>query len=144
MSEALVLLGSNVEPERWSVEGVDLLGERVAVLAASRCWRTSAEGEAGQADYINRALRLEAGLDESGWRAMLREVETAAGRERAGEKFAPRTLDLDLVWLDGRWLQNEGVGRPYGILPLAEVAGNLPDPDGVPLKALAARLRRHP
>lgn len=144
MSEALVLLGSNVEPERWSVAAVALLREEVAVVAASRSWRTKAEGGGRQGDYTNRALKLQADLDEAGWRALLRRVEAAAGREREADKFAPRTLDLDLVWLDGEWLPNDGVRRPYGILPLAEVAGGLPDPDGVPLKVLAARLRRHP
>lgn len=138
-----MLLGSNLDPDRWAREGPSLV-EGAKVLASSRVWKTAAEGPPGQPRFANRGLLVETDLDEEGLRAALRRAEAAAGRLRTGDPYAPRTLDLDIVWYAGRWLPDPAVARPYGILPLSEVAGDLEAPGGGTLKELAARLRRHP
>ncbi len=134
---AFVALGTNM-PWR-GVSGVDLLVQAVAameaagltVLERSSVWRTAAwPSGSSQDDYLNAVIEVEPG--ESSPEALynvLRGVETAFGRERR-EQWAPRTLDLDIVAMDGA----EGAfgdltlphprmhERAFVLAPLAEVA----------------------
>ena len=63
----------------------------------------------------------------------LLEIERAAGRVREGERWGPRTLDLDLLHMDGVRLNDDRLalphpriaGRAFVLLPLAELAPQL-------------------
>jgi 2-amino-4-hydroxy-6-hydroxymethyldihydropteridine diphosphokinase len=62
----------------------------------------------------------------------LREIEDAHGRVRGSEKFAPRTLDIDLLTYGDAVTTTDGYELPrdeilsyaFVLGPLAEVAGN--------------------
>src|SRR5690606_10935452 len=70
------------------------LGE---VVARSSLYRTApVGGPAGQADYLNAVVALRTGLSTHGLLRALQDVEERFGRVR-GERWGPRTLDLDLL-----------------------------------------------
>ncbi len=88
-----------------------------------------------QPTFLNGAVRLhtrEAPLELL--RQML-EIERAAGRVRL-ERWGPRTLDLDLLWIEGLSLDLPGLtvphrelpSRAFALLPLVEVAPGAVDP----------------
>jgi 2-amino-4-hydroxy-6-hydroxymethyldihydropteridine diphosphokinase len=65
-----------------------------------------------------------------------RRLEREAGRERR-ERWGPRTLDVDIIWIDGVTLDEPDLvvphprmrERPFVLAPLADVAPDLVAPD---------------
>ena len=96
---AYVGVGSNLG-DRWAnlALAASMLrrAERVAVLRASRVYDTAPVGPP-QPRYLNAVLELETELPSRALHAVLRMAENAAGRRRTGERWGPRTLDLDLL-----------------------------------------------
>jgi 2-amino-4-hydroxy-6-hydroxymethyldihydropteridine diphosphokinase len=66
----------------------------------SNWYRTVAIPAADQPDYCNGMIRMEGEIDPAALLATLHEIEAQAGRVR-GEVNAPRTLDLDIIDLNG-------------------------------------------
>ena len=98
MSRAVLSIGSNV-------------GDRLAYLqsavdglrpvAASPVYETAPWGGVEQDDYLNAVLVAEdAGTDAYGWLARAHRLEAAAGRTRE-VRWGPRTLDVDVIDVDG-------------------------------------------
>lgn len=120
--EALVSVGSNVAPGRWIPFALAWLGRRVEVVGVSRWYAAAAVGGgSGTPDFINGALRLRTDLAAPALRALLRHGEWLAGRVRGADRFAPRTLDLDLM----HWEPRVGAAGPG----LVSGGGSLPPPD---------------
>lgn len=107
-----------------------LADEGLAVLAVSAFHRTAAWPDPADPPYTNAVALVHARpRDAQAVLAVLLRVEAAFGRER-GDRNAPRTLDLDLLDLDGQVLSAPGVELPHPRLhqrrfvlqPLLEVA----------------------
>ena len=100
MSRAVLSIGSNVGDRlahlRSAVAG---LGD--AVVGVSPVYETAPWGGVEQDDYLNAVVVVdEPGVDAVGWMERARALEVAAGRVR-GVRWGPRTLDVDLVTVDG-------------------------------------------
>ena len=104
-----------------------LPGLRVA--AVSRWYETAPEPPSGQPTYINGVARLEGRADPAWLLARLHGIERMAGRVR-GARNAARTLDIDLIDLDGlcRSAPDPVLPHPrahergFVLTPLADVA----------------------
>lgn len=130
MSEHLAYLnvGSNIDPERNLPSGVALLQERAQVLAWSSAWESRAVGDSGP-NFLNACVLLACPNDADGIRsAVIQPVETALGRVRSENKFAPRTIDLDIILWDGKPLRLDNWKNSYLVVPLAELEPGLPHP----------------
>ena len=125
-----------------------------AAIGASRLSTvrlSPALGPAGRA-FANAAAIVESDLDPPGLLARLKTVERDFGR-RAGRRWGPRVLDLDIIlWSEGAWAA-EGLivphpefrGRRFVLEPLAELAPGWRDPvTGATMRQLLARLARRP
>ncbi len=116
--DVLVSLGSNVEPERWLPFANRLLADRFQDAAFSEAYRSEAAGtSAPRPTFINQAARLQTDLPFRALRQALRHVEARCGRRRGPDRFAPRTMDLDIVHGDDAFRAS----APSGTL--------LPDPE---------------
>jgi 2-amino-4-hydroxy-6-hydroxymethyldihydropteridine diphosphokinase len=71
-----------------------------ALLGAVADVRTAAIAPAPQPDYLNGMVVVRTTLAPAALLDALHAIETAHGRTRPA-RHAPRTLDLDLVWVDG-------------------------------------------
>jgi 2-amino-4-hydroxy-6-hydroxymethyldihydropteridine diphosphokinase len=96
--DILIGLGGNLgEPEAAFARALEELAGRGRVKAVSRLWRTCPVGPS-QPDFLNAAVLIDW---PAGPRTLLercRELEIAAGRDRAHEeRWGPRILDLDLL-----------------------------------------------
>jgi 2-amino-4-hydroxy-6-hydroxymethyldihydropteridine diphosphokinase len=127
---AYVGVGSNLG-DRWAnlaLAARALRAEpRLALLRASRVWDAAPLGPP-QPRYLNAALELESAAPAAALLEVLQRVERAAGRRR-GIRWGARTLDLDLLLLEGQVIRRPGlvvphpelVARRFVLAPLAEL-----------------------
>ncbi|HEY8164716.1 MAG TPA: 2-amino-4-hydroxy-6-hydroxymethyldihydropteridine diphosphokinase [Gemmatimonadaceae bacterium] len=116
---AYIALGSNV-------------GNRAAMLARARSEigtmrdtrivressveETAPIGPIGQGPYLNQIVAVETRLDPHELLVALQEIELRAGRIRA-ERWGPRTLDLDIVLIEGQQVDDDRLTVPHPELP---------------------------
>ena len=148
----LIALGSNIDRERNLPRALELLRRdaRWRVLAESPIYQTPAVGgSTPQPDYFNAAVLLETDLSPEDLRRALRRIETRLGRVRTADKYAPRTIDLDIVLirdremiLDGNPLPDPDIlDHPHLAFPLADIAPDWRFPGAdLTLKQIAERL----
>ncbi|MFV9674614.1 MAG: 2-amino-4-hydroxy-6-hydroxymethyldihydropteridine diphosphokinase [Anaerolineales bacterium] len=109
---AFIALGSNIDPERNLPLAAARLSELGNPIASSTVYQNPAIADEPQPDYLNAAVLIETTLDPLTIRDKLREIEADLGRIRTEDKFAPRTIDLDLCLLGDRVLDHELISLP--------------------------------
>ncbi len=126
-----ISVGSNIDRETSIRGAVDDLRAAFGPLVISPVYETDAVGFDGDPFY-NLVVGIETDQTVAEIRQTLRAIEDARGRLRESEKFAPRTLDLDLLtWgdavgvVDGYELPRDEILKYVFVLaPLADVAPN--------------------
>ncbi len=117
-------LGSNIQPEENLPEAVELLAQRVHVISVSNAWKTPAVGSRGP-DFLNAVAFIKTDLAPEVLKSdILQSIESKLGRVRTSDKNAPRTIDLDILIIDGFVIENEIWSQVYLAVPLAEIDGN--------------------
>lgn len=86
------------------------------VLGASAIEETDPVGPPGQGRYLNQMVLLETSLDPGRFLKLLHRIEDENGRTR-GERWGPRTLDLDIVRFGTRRLRDPDLRLPHPELP---------------------------
>ena len=123
----------------------------VDVVRVSRRYRTPAWGVTDQPDFINAVAELATTLAPLALLDVLQATERAHGRDRAREqRWGPRTLDLDLLAMEGEVLDTpalqlphpRAVERAFVLVPWSEIAPGLDLPGLGRVDALAAALDR--
>ncbi|WP_199254331.1 2-amino-4-hydroxy-6-hydroxymethyldihydropteridine diphosphokinase [Mycolicibacterium mengxianglii] len=121
MSRVVLSIGSNLGDRLSRLQSVvDALGDRLR--AVSPVYETDPWGGVDQGPFLNAVVIAEdPELDGHGWLAFAQRLEAAADRIR-GQKWGPRTLDVDLVTVsDG---DTEVISRDEGLTlphPLAHL-----------------------
>ena len=90
------------------------------LIAASRVEETAPlrGGPVAQGPYLNQMVLLETGLPPADLLAQCRAIEAERGRERRrGERWGPRTLDLDIVRYGARNVREPNLTIPHPELP---------------------------
>jgi 2-amino-4-hydroxy-6-hydroxymethyldihydropteridine diphosphokinase len=133
MVEVFVGFGSNVEPETHLGEAHAELTRQFGSLRCSSVYRSPAFGFEGD-DFLNLVGGFESELGPDAIDDILSRTEYAGGRSRGPVRFAPRTLDLDLLIYGptvdpSRRLPREDVlFYPFVLAPLAEIVPGLRHP----------------
>lgn len=145
MPRVFLDLGSNVRPRESLALALRHLGERFQVVRTSSIYESPAVGPPGQPDFWNLAVELDTSCPVAELRAALRDIEARCGRVRTADRYAPRTVDLDLTLYGD--LVGEGLPHPqvateaFVAVPLAEIAPDLEHPAlRVTLREVAAGL----
>lgn len=152
----LIALGSNQRHPRHggpqAILGAALAvlqAEGLAVLAASPCHRSRPLGPSLR-EYANGAALVATVLAPPELLGLLQAVEQRFGRERRGQRWRARTLDLDVVlWSGGCWADDRLTiphrafrTRDFVLGPAARIAPRWRDPlTGLALAHLAHRLK---
>lgn len=149
-TNAFLAVGSNIEPERNLPRALDMLlaGDELSVIATSTVYRTAPVGHPDQPAFANGVWQIAA---DPGPRELkfelLREIETALGRVRTEDKYAPRPIDLDLILYGEKAIDSDGLTLPdpdirrraFISVPLMELAPGLRLPDtGETIESVAA------
>ncbi|SEQ30189.1 2-amino-4-hydroxy-6-hydroxymethyldihydropteridinediphosphokinase [Lentzea xinjiangensis] len=100
MTRAVLSIGSNLG-DRLAFLQSAVDGLRPHVVAVSPVYETAAWGVEDQPDFLNAVVVVSADdVDEWGWLRRGQALENAAGRVRE-QRWGPRTLDVDVVSVDG-------------------------------------------
>lgn len=153
MARAFIGVGSNIEPAQNVRAATHALARRLPLVGISTVYLTDALGDAAQPPYYNCVLEVntEAPPREIKF-GILRTIEDSLGRQRTTDKFAPRTIDLDLIVYGDLTLDRDGIRLPdpdilrraFLAIPLYELAPNLVLAGyGVRISEIAARLPQH-
>jgi 2-amino-4-hydroxy-6-hydroxymethyldihydropteridine diphosphokinase len=116
---AYVGLGANLGPKEVTIlRAVDLLGatEGIEVLELSRLRETEPVGVTEQPAFLNGAVALETSLPPRELLDVLLRVERELGRVRDGERWGPRTIDLDLLVYGDETVDEPGLSVPHPLL----------------------------
>ena len=109
--------GSNVEPQKNVPACLEILKKKFRVKAVSSIYETEPVSMTSDSKFWNLALAIESDLNPAELKKELRAIETSLGRVRDPKnKFAPRTIDLDLL------PQPDYQKLSFVIVPLAEIA----------------------
>jgi 2-amino-4-hydroxy-6-hydroxymethyldihydropteridine diphosphokinase len=135
MGRAYLSLGSNIDAGKWLAAGVAELRARFGPLDVSPVYRSRAVGFDGP-DFLNLAVGLDSDLGPEALNDWLHALEDRHGRVRGGDRYASRTLDVDIVLYDDLVLSGPGhLELPRGELrhafvlkPMADIAPNLRHP----------------
>ena len=75
--------------------------------------QTKPLGNTDQPDFTNGAFLLETNLNFEDFNATLKSLETRCGRKPTANKYAPRTLDLDIVVWNNQITNNQDYQRHF-------------------------------
>lgn len=100
------------------------------MVARSRRYRTPPWGKLDQAEFCNAVAQLDTRLSARALLDHLLAIERHAGRDRSGERWGPRRLDLDLLLYDDTECTEAGLQLPHPqlhrrafvLVPLHELA----------------------
>ena len=153
MPRAFISVGSNIEPERNVRRALRLLARAVRITGVSTFYRTAPLGRPEQEDFYNGVVEVETDIAPAELkRSVLRPVEEQLGRQRSADKYAARTIDLDVLLYDELVIDTEGLTIPdpdiaeraFLAIPLHELAPDLVLPDsGRPIRDIAAAFADH-
>ncbi|HEY0071325.1 MAG TPA: 2-amino-4-hydroxy-6-hydroxymethyldihydropteridine diphosphokinase [Chloroflexia bacterium] len=133
-------LGSNLGDRegylRAALEAVGRL-DGTRVTATSRPYCSKPWGKLDQPDFMNMAASIETTLEPGELLRECKRIEREAGR-RAGERWGPRVLDIDILLYDDLTLDSPTLTIPHPrmwqrqfvLMPLADLLPNLEGNDG--------------
>ena len=146
MARAFLGLGSNLGDRRRHLrDAVAAIPDVVAIL---RVYESAPVGGPDQGAYLNIVVRLETQHSPRELLEICREREAEAQRVRT-VRWGPRTLDVDVLWVDGQTVDEPDLvvphprmfERAFVLMPLRDVAADLippsfVDPDGDEVRVL--------
>ena len=135
MPEVYVAAGSNVAPERNLTRALAELAREFPGARFSPWYRNRAVGFAG-ADFINLVAGFDTLLPVQALRARLQAIELLCGRKPEAPRWAPRTMDLDVLLYGDLVCDEPGLKLPrpdllrraYMLGPLAALAPDVMHP----------------
>ena len=133
MAEVLLGLGGNVGYAAATIAAAlaRLDDGGVRIVARSSLYRTAPWGKTDQPPFVNACARAETELSPRALLDRILAAELDLGRQR-GERWGPRTIDIDILDYDGLTLDQPGLTLPHPrlterafvLIPLAEIAAD--------------------
>ena len=137
--QSYIGLGSNLDnPELQLDAALDALRDipDTNLVKYSSFYRSLPLGPGGQPDFINAVALLDSGLEAGRLLAQLQSIEDRQGRTRDGQRWGPRTLDLDMLLYGNQVIDEPELTVPHPgirhrnfvLMPLLELAPDLEIP----------------
>ena len=121
LHRAYLSLGSNIQPENNLVRAIELLQKYGKLEKISGTWESESVGAPGP-NYLNACVLLVTPLAQAALKEQaLLPIETELGRKRSTDRFAPRTIDIDIIVFDDKSCDPKYWEQAFVIVPLAEI-----------------------
>ncbi|MCB9799374.1 MAG: 2-amino-4-hydroxy-6-hydroxymethyldihydropteridine diphosphokinase [Candidatus Omnitrophica bacterium] len=135
MNHFFLSIGSNISPEKNIPLCLKALQTSFPETIFSSAYETDPVGPAGNLKFWNLAAMIPSRQSRDEVISETKKIEYTLGRRRtSGDKYAPRTIDIDIL------PQEDYQKLAFIIIPLAEIAPDEIDPKtGLTFKALAER-----
>ena len=136
-------LGSNIEPEANLPKSMKLLSGYGEILKVSSVWESAPVGTTGP-NYLNLCILFKAiyTRDEM-MHKIIHPIEAELGRERGEDKYAARSIDIDVIIFDDKSVAKDWHTLAYVVVPLAEIYPEFQNPvTKEKIIETATRLRR--
>jgi 2-amino-4-hydroxy-6-hydroxymethyldihydropteridine diphosphokinase len=133
---AVVGVGANLGDRLSTMRAaVNELARVARVVKTSRVYATTPVGGPPQPEYLNAAVLVAFDGAPLDLLDALLAIEARFGRVRA-ERWGPRTIDLDLLWIDGMAVDDARLAVPhprlreraFALVPLLELVPDARDP----------------
>ena len=114
-SEAYIALGANLgNREQTLTEAIQMLEaySDISIIRCSGFYETAPVGYVDQPSFLNMAVRLHTTQSPHELLSTLLHIENRLGRVR-DIRWGPRTVDLDLLWMDDLHLNSETLELPH-------------------------------
>jgi 2-amino-4-hydroxy-6-hydroxymethyldihydropteridine diphosphokinase len=125
-----ISVGSNVDKEKHTKAGLHGMNQAFGELTLSSVFESESVGFEGN-NFYNLVVKAHTSLSIEQVCVVLKKIEQDNKRQRVEQKFAPRTLDLDLLLYDQQIMtQPIQLPRPevlynaFVLKPLAEIAAD--------------------
>ncbi|WP_233267279.1 2-amino-4-hydroxy-6-hydroxymethyldihydropteridine diphosphokinase [Paraglaciecola sp. L3A3] len=132
--EIYISVGSNLDKEKHTRAGLQGMYQAFGPLQLSSVYESESVGFTGN-NFYNLVVKAHTSLPVEQVCKILKQIEQDNKRQRNEQKFAPRTLDLDLLLYDELVMQSpvelprpEILYNAFVLKPLAEIAGDLIHP----------------
>ena len=130
MTRAFLALGSNLGDREQHLRGA--IESMPDVVAVSPVYETDPVGGPEQGAFLNMVAALDTDRSPRELLQLCHQLEEAAGRVRTVH-WGPRTLDVDLLWVDGTTVDEPDLQVPHPrmrerafvMVPLRDVAPDL-------------------
>lgn len=96
MTRIFISIGSNIDAHNHIHAGLNDLNDAFENLTISTVYESEAVGFAGD-NFLNLVAQADTDLSIDAVVGLFKEIEQKHGRIRGAKKFAPRTLDIDLL-----------------------------------------------
>ena len=136
-NKVYLLTGSNVGDSSALLKEAKLVIQKQVgeIEAASHLYKTAPWGNTNQQDFLNQVLAVNTILSATDVLKIILNIELQMGRTRE-KKWAPRTIDIDILFFNNEFIQEENLIVPHPLLhqrrftlvPLAEIAPNYSHP----------------
>jgi 2-amino-4-hydroxy-6-hydroxymethyldihydropteridine diphosphokinase len=147
---AYIGLGSNLSAPLKQLEQALAAIEQhsqMTLVTHSHFYSSSPMGPQNQPDFVNAVCKIKTSLQPRELLASLQAIENLQGRERHGDRWGPRTLDLDILLYNDLTLKTNDLTLPhYGmrerefvLVPLFEISPDLIMQDGRSLAKWVAK-----
>jgi 2-amino-4-hydroxy-6-hydroxymethyldihydropteridine diphosphokinase len=151
---AYIGIGSNLDDPvsqvKEAIEELEAIPDSV-LSARSSLYSSKPMGPADQPDYVNAVVALDTLLSSEDLMQTLVKIEDRQGRDRGGDKWGPRIIDLDLLMYGKKKINTDQLTVPHPgmherdfvIIPLHEIAGNVNIPGHGYLTTLINQCETH-
>ena len=118
---AYLNLGSNIQPESNLPRALELLSAFGEIVQISQVWESEPVGTTG-ANYLNVCVKFKTSMARSDMKEkIVRPIEDQLGRQRGEDKFAPRSMDIDIILFDDEPINNDVWELAFVVVPLADL-----------------------
>ena len=140
---AYLNLGSNIQPETNLINAVELLSTFGEIIQHSQMWESKPVGTTGS-NYLNMCIQFKTELNAMELKdRVIHPIENQLGRKRGPDKFAPRSMDIDIILFDDQPINNGCWKLAFVVVPLADIYPHYLIPiTGESVLETATRLRR--
>lgn len=137
MQRILLLLGTNLGNLENNLTRAqkELENHDIKIIKKSNVYLTKPWGRVDQPDFLNMGLEIECDYSPVKLISLLKKIELSMGRRPDGPRWAPRVIDIDIIFYGDQVIESSFLtiphkdffNRPFAIKILAEIA-----PDFIP------------